>query len=372
MSNDRPRFWYAGSQPPAEEVLSIFDEAGEPEVLYNQGQPDAVEGEYASLMKGLYGKMDSLKRSPDDFRTWTDEDGYVTFYKCLLDIAPPEIKQRVGMLQQLGAFKFRASAGPDEKKKLISAVFEEQQEKEDANIVTASRARRLSQIWAPPRDSLLDFIIARPAQAGRVLSDRLNPANTEAPFRLIGHPFTNVRSTALQPIADARIIAFEKEGDIHILPSVRKSCDQWDADAAAVGGVEAVSLIETLLLHELVELVMREQHPDMPPVCCHVVATTFERYLKADLLTLAAQDFFFAWPPLSEDEEAEKAEEELQKEMREAERMFAEEVAPDDLDDDIDDLPVDPEASAPRKKKKVASKSGKTVAKKKVVKKKKG
>ncbi len=363
------RPWYAGRTPPSEEVLSIFTDAGKPEVLYNQANPEAIEGEYATMMRGIYSKMDSLKRSPQDFRTWAAEDGYVTFYEALLDIAPPDMKGRVGMLQQLGSFKFRSSAGPDEKKKLISAVFAEQADNEDAHIIASSRARRLAAIWAPPTDSLLDFIVSRPAQAGRVLSDRLNPTNS-TPFRLIGHPFKNVRSTILQAIADARVIAFELDGDINIVPAVRKSCDQWDADGAAVGGVEQVSLIETLLLHELVELVMREQHPDLPPVCCHTVATTFERYLKADLLSVAVEDFFFSWPPKSEDEEAERLEEQLQLEMKEAEAMFAEEEAPDDLDDDIGSLPVDGTAP-PKVKKKVKKKVPAEGAprKKKVVKK---
>jgi hypothetical protein len=51
---------------------------------------------------------------------------------------------------------------------------------------------------------------------------------------------------------------------------------------------------------------MHEQHPELAPICCHIVATTFERYLKADLLTVAVEDFFFSWPELSEDEEAER------------------------------------------------------------------
>ena len=374
------RPWYAGRTPPSEDVLSIFEEAGKPEVLYSQGNPEGIEDEYATLMRGIYGKMDSLKRSPQDFRTWAEEDGYVTFYEALLDIGPPEIKGRVGILQQLGAFKFRIAAGPDEKKKLISAVFEEQQPNEDPNIITASRARRLSQIWAPPTDSLLDFIISKPAQAGRVLSDRVNPTNTHEPFQLIGHPFKNVRSTVLQAVADARVIAFERDGDIHIVPGVRKSCDQWDADTAAAGGVEQVSLIETLLLHELVELVFREQMPELPAICGHIVATSFERYLKVDLLSVAVEDFFFSWPALSEDEEVERHEEQLQQEMREAEAMFAEEEAPEDMDDDVGDLPMDDSVPPPKKKLKKKKKvpAGKTAGKtsgkvpqKKVVKKKK-
>ena len=63
------RPWYPGRTPPSEEVLSIFDEAGEPEVLYNQANPEDIEGEFASLMRSVYSKMDILKRSPDDFRT---------------------------------------------------------------------------------------------------------------------------------------------------------------------------------------------------------------------------------------------------------------------------------------------------------------
>jgi hypothetical protein len=366
------RPWYAGRTPPPEDVLAIFDEAGEPEVLYNQGDADGIEGEYASLMRGLYDKMDSLKRSPDEFRTWAEEDGYITFYLALLDIAPAEIKSRVQVLQTLGEFKFRSAAGPDEKKKLISAVFEEQQDNEDPHIVASSRARRLSQIWGAHNESLLSFIIAHPAQAGRVLSDRLNPTNTE-PFQLVGHPFKNVRSTVLDPVAQARVIAFERDGQINIVPAVRKACDQWDADAEAVGGVDQVSLIETLLLHELVELVLREEKPDLPPMMGHIVATTFERYLKADLLTVAVEDFFLEWPQLSEDEEAERTEKQLQQELKEAQAMFAEEEAPEDVDDDVDDLPMD-DAPPPKKKKKKKKKkvAGKVSGKKKVVKKKKG
>lgn len=366
------RPWYAGRTPPAEEVLAIFADAGEPQVLYNQGQPDAIEGDFADIMRGIYGKMDTLKRSPDEFRTWAEEDGYLTFYEALLDIAPLEIKGRVQVLQSLGEFKFRASAGPDEKKKLLSAVFAEQQENEDPHVVAISRSRRLSQIWRPPSDSLLDYILSRPAQAGRVLSDRLNPTNTE-PFQLIGHPFKGVRSTTLQPIADARMIAFEREGEIHIITGVRKSCDQWDADANAVGGVEQVSLLETLLLHELIELILREQQPDLPPVSGHIVASTFERYLKADLLTVAVEDFVLSWPPLSEEEEAERHEEQLRLELVEAKAMFAEEQAPDDDDDNVSGLPMD-DAAPPRKKKKKKKRvvDGKTPTGKKVIRKKKG
>lgn len=373
MTHPSIRPWCAGPTFPSDDVIAIFDRDPQPQIAYNQGDAASIQGHLADIMRGLYGKMDSLKRSPDEFRTWTDEDGYVTFYNVLLDFAGPETRDRVQILQRLGAFKFRTGAGPDEKKRLIEECFAPATDKEDPRIVATSRSRRLSQVWSPTRDTILDFIVGRPAQAGRVLSDRLNPTNTE-PLRLISHPFKDVRSTELQPVADARVIAFEREAEIHIIPGVSKTLSNWDADAGAVGGVEQVSLFETLLLHELVELVAHEENPELPALHTHIVATTFERYLKADLLSVAVEDFFLDWPVMSEAEESERYEAQLKVELAEAEAMFAEEEIPESFDEDDDHLPMDSDGKAPVKKKKkvVVKKVVKKKAVKKVVKKKKG
>ena len=97
-----------------------------------------------------------------------------------------------------------------------------------------------------------------------------------------------------------------------------------------------------------------------------MIASSFERYLKADLLSVAVEDFFLEWPVLSEAEEAERYEEQLKMDMEEARAMFAEEDIPDTFDDDDDDeLPVDSDGKVPVKKKKKKKK----IVKKKVVKK---
>ncbi len=349
------RPWYSGKTFPADDVVAVFDADPQPQVLYDQRDAHGIEGPYADIMRGIYGKMDSLKRNQNDFRTWTDEDGYLTFYNAMLDFAGSETRDRVQVLQKLGEFKFRAGAGPEEKKRLIEDCFAEATDKEDPRIVATSRSRRLSQIWSPTDDTILDYIVSRPAQAGRVLSDRLNPTNTES-LQLIGHPFKDVRSTTLQPVADARVIAFERGSEIHVIPGVSKTLTNWDADTASVGGVEQVSLFETLLLHELVELVSHEENAELPPLLTHIVATTFERYLKADLLSVAIEDFFLDWPVLSEEEEAERYEAQLKIEMAEASAMFAEEDIPDSFDEDDAHLPVDSDGKVPVKKKKVVKK----------------
>ena len=362
------RPWYTGRTPPAAEVLDAIERVDpQPEILYSQAE-ESNTGEYTDIVKDLYGKMDLLKRSPDEFRTWTDEDGYLTFYETLLDFASPEMRDRVQVLQTLGAFKFRASAGPDEKKNLISAIFSDPDEGEDPNMVNIARSRRLSQIWSPPTDSLLDYILARPAQAGRVLSDRISPSNRE-PLRLIGHAFNDVRSTDLVPVKESKTVAFERDGEIHLVVGARQVMQNWDQDAAAIGGVEQVNLLDTLLLHELIELVLDETCPEYQPLHSHIVASTFERYLKGTLLTVAVEDFFLTWPPLSDIEIEERDAKQMEQELEEANAMFTEEEAPDVEDEDLEGLPVD--SGARRKKKKKKKVPAKNGVKNKIVKKKK-
>ena len=133
----KPRYgsarpWYSGRTFPADDVIAIFDRDPAPKVLYDQRDAAGIEGPYADIMRGLYSKMDTLKRAPDEFRTWTDEDGYLTFWNALVDFAGTETRDRVQILQRLGAFKFRAGAGPEEKKSLIQDCFAEAGDKEDA------------------------------------------------------------------------------------------------------------------------------------------------------------------------------------------------------------------------------------------------
>ena len=372
------RAWYAGRTRPDEELLSTVEEADiGTKVLYDHAAGDA-SGEYDEIVRGLYDKMDTLKRSPLDFRTWTQEDGMETFLEVLFDFAPTDLRQRVQILQQTGSFKFRAADGPEEKKAKISAVFAEGNE-EDYSTELANQARKLAAIWTPTEESLLNCIILQPAQAGRALSDRLNPAN-DTPLKLIGHPFEDVRSTVLQPVADAEVVAYERDSEIHLLVGVRPILANWDQDASVTGGCEQISLLEALLLHEVVEIFLDETQPDLDPVICHIIASTFERYLKSTALSVAVEDFFLNWPPLSSAEIQERRKAELRQQLEEASAFLGEEPVPEDDDDDLDDLPMDTGRPAPatkKVKKKVKKKAAPTkgdagkAAKKKVAKKRK-
>ncbi|MGB0605816.1 MAG: hypothetical protein ACPGRY_12715, partial [Candidatus Latescibacterota bacterium] len=67
----RVRAWYGGKEPATAEVIEAAEAAeGGGEVLY-----DSLEesGDFADIFRHLYDEMDSLKRTPGDFRTWTPE-----------------------------------------------------------------------------------------------------------------------------------------------------------------------------------------------------------------------------------------------------------------------------------------------------------
>jgi hypothetical protein len=364
------RAWYSGKIPPDPDVLAQAEEADpEPLVLFQLGAEARPSSE---LGDRLYDLMDTLKRSPNDFRTWTDEDGYVTFIKVLLDLAPKEMRTRVLILRRLGDFRFRKADGPKEWKDKISAVFTAPDGVDDVGAIIESQARRLSAIWSPKAESMLQHIISQPAQVGRVLADRLNPASAK-PLRLVGHPFTEVHSTLLRPIAESKVVAYEREGEIHLVTAVRNVLEQWDQDSGAVDGCEQLDLLDALLLHEVVEVVLDETEEGLEPLDAHIVAAVFERYLKGELLQVAVEDFFLDWPPRSTAEVASQRESELAQQLVEMDAFLGENEQPDEDEDedDVDDLPFDTAAPAPKRKtakKKVAvrAKDGKKTVKKRV------
>jgi len=360
------RAWYGSKNPPVEDILASV-EAIDPDTQILYDHTSGEEGEYDAIVKGLYDRMDSLKRNATEFRTWTEEDGIEAFFEVLIDVAPAELRSRVQILQRLGTFQFRKMDGPDEKKAKIGAVFAAPKGDEDYKTLLRSQAKRLGSIWAPKADTLLDFIVNHPAQIGRVVADRLSPTN-EQPLKLIGHPFTEVRSTELQPLAEAKTVAYEKDGEIHLVTAVRQVLENWDQDAASSGGCEQFSLLDALLLHEVAEVILDETE-ELEPLEAHIIASTFERYLKGEMLNVAAEDFFLTWPPQSNQEIAERSKAELAQQLEEMSAFMGEDEVPEDMDDDLDDLPMDTAAPVPKKKGKVKKKIIRTKdGKKKVVK----
>jgi hypothetical protein len=279
-----------------------------------------------------------------------------TYFQAILDFAPTDMRSRVAILQRFGAFKFRAADGSNEKKQKIAAIFIEPDDEEDYKSILRIQTKKLSDIWAPSKDSLLDFIISQPAQVGRVLADRLNPT-TETPFKIIGHPYQDVRSTDLLDLAASKTVAYERDSSIHLVTDVREVLENWDADAEGAGGCEQFTLLDALLLHEIVELWLREDDPEIDILEAHIIATTFERYLKDTLLNLAVEDFFLDWPQPSAQEIAEQQKAEMEQQQQAFSAFLDNDDAPDVQEEDLGDLPMDSAAPPPKKKKKAAKRA---------------
>ena len=361
MSERKPgvRACSDAERPPDENVIFAAEETeGTPPVLYDHV---AHEGEYAEIVNRIYNEMDTLKRHPAEFRTWTVEDGMATYFQAILDFAPTDMRSRVAILQRFGAFKFRAADGPNEKKAKIEAIFLEPDDEEDYEAILRNQAKKFADIWSPNENTLLDYIVNQPAQVGRTLADRLSRTN-ETPFQIIGHPFRDVCSTDLVDLAESKTVAYERDAAIHLVTDVREVLENWDADAEGAGGCEQFSLLDALLLHEVVELWLHEDDPKIDILDAHIIATTFERYLKGTLLNVAVEDFSLDWPPPSAQEVAEQQKAEMEEQQKAFAAFIDDDDVPDNLDEDVDDLPMDSDGTPPKKKKKVA-KAQKEVAK---------
>lgn len=356
------RAWYGGRTPPPEDVLIVAETAdSEPHVLYDHL---AGQGEYASVVRGIYDRMDSLKRNPQEFRSWALDDGMSAFLQVLLDLGPAELRSRLQTLTRLGSLQFRKSEGPDERKARVHAVFAPPEGDEDYRVQILGQARRLAALWSPRPDSVLDYVISRPAQVGRLVAEGLSPSAAEQ-LRVVGHAFTDVRRATLLPFAGLKTVAWERQRDIHLLTAVRPVLEKWDPDAAGGGACAQVTLLDALLLHEIVEVLLDAREPALEPLDCHLVASTFERYLKGEMLSVAAEDFFLEWPPLSAQEMEEQREAEMVEQLREVTQYMDEQQAPDQEDDDLERLPMDTASAAATRRVKVKkvlarSKDGKT------------
>ena len=62
-------------------------------------------------------------------------------------------------------------------------------------------------------------------------------------------------------------------------------------------------------------MLLREEDPEIDVLNGHIIATTFERYLKDTLLSVACEDFFLVWPQPSSQEIAEQQKAEMEEQQ---------------------------------------------------------
>ena len=205
-------------------------------------------------------------------------------------------EERLDVLRQTGGFRFEQGFTAEEIQGLVSGVFADLSYDSRDGAALDDATARLEAVWAPQSGSILEFIIARPGQIARLLAERLSPS-TARYLGIVGHTFQRGRRTDLEPLATSQTVAYVRGSDIHLIIGVREALDDWESKRAAENESERFSLLEILLLHEVVEILTREKTPRIDPLSSHVIASTLERNLSEEDLPLAVEGFFDSWIP---------------------------------------------------------------------------
>jgi two-component system, chemotaxis family, chemotaxis protein CheY len=278
------RAWYGGKEPPSTDALDLLELTdSETQLLYSLS-PEGESGDYAKRMQALRQHL----HTPALFGSWNTERSHMQFFKTLLDYAP-HMPMRFQMLLALGTFKPSWRDDPQSFKQQIENFFAPFAGDYDA-LIFEHVAKQLPALWTPHPDGLLDHLLHRPAVFGQILGDRLDPDEGHA-LKIIGHTFADVDPATLRKLVQTQTIAYERKGEIRFNMAVCHTLAEWEEDPT-----QEFDLLDTLLLHELVEVALDESS-GLAPLPAHIVATTFERCLKDSILAMAIEVFFIDWQP---------------------------------------------------------------------------
>ena len=293
-SKEKPgsRAWYGGKTPPSRESLdeAIAEETASERVFALE--PGVLYGSLTGSRQSIRGKM----ADSGFFEDWTPERGFYELYYALHNLTS-SLNERLHILGKIGRFRLDSSEPKEEIRAKIQAVFPSKVESAPEEM--ADLARKLQEVWEPLSYSALDFIIHHPENVGRLLADRLDP-DEASPLYIIEHSFEGADGSVLQAIAQTRTVAYERPSEIHLIGPIRDFLDSWDRKPDGSESGNTVTLFETLLLHELVEVVLDET-ADLNPLSAHIIASMFEHCLRDEDLSLAVKAFFQDWYQLPDD-----------------------------------------------------------------------
>ena len=294
-SYDPPRCWYGGKTEPEPAALEALEAADtRPLVAYDQKEGRLI-GPWESLVTKLRSKLFALQPQAAMRQAPNPDKRLEQFLGALADFCETP-KGRLEILKHTGSFHFRRGESADARKaKIVAAV----RDREDPADPEASReqVRRLAEIWSPRNDSLLDSIINRPVEVGRTLAKRLDASHARR-LAILTRSLDKADHSVQYPLIEARTVAYERDGVIHLFAGLHEYMDEWEAgkhdgdeDARFKG---AFSAFETLILHELVEVVL-EETSELDRLSAHIVASTLERSLRGAALTHAIEDYCTRW-----------------------------------------------------------------------------
>ena len=199
--------------------------------------------------------------------------------------------QRVQVLKQLGVFRFRKVDDAEARKEKLSAALTALEKGE------ADGAEKIWHIWRPQAKSLLDSIINRPSDVGRIIVRRIEGRDDRS-LNVLVHRFSGIEADKLEPFIRSRAVAYQRDDSIHLLGEIGEYL--MNSGGMAGDSDDSLTQLHILLLHELVEGVLRES-TELDTVAAHIVAATCERCLADKTLPVAVESFFTEWESQPDD-----------------------------------------------------------------------
>jgi two-component system chemotaxis response regulator CheY len=317
----RSRAWYAGKRPAEPDFLRQLETSeSDVHVLYTL-EDGRHYGDYSEVMETFHAKVEILQEDWARSLAWSSEESMRTLLEAIVDFAAsPE--ERINVLRQVGGFRFEQGMSAEEMQGQLAEVFDKLPgDGEPAEFDAA--AASLDAVWSPQQGSLLEFIIGKPSEVAKLLTERLSPS-TARYLGIIGHTFHRVRRTDLEPLAASQTVAYVRGSEIHLIVGVREVLEDWDRQREREDEKTRFSLLETLLLHEVMEIILREKMPRIDPLSSHVIASTLERNLTAEDLPPAVEDFFDSWIPPTTNRERRSSVAAVERDKRRQDRRQAE------------------------------------------------
>lgn len=273
------RFWHRGKTPPVvDDFLPLMNTPLTPEY---DGEADS--GNYTGLVAGITEALACLQRTQLPITAAHGDERQQQFVFSLLSLTG-DVHERVELLKQLGTFIFRRTDSAATRQKLLRAAVADSGDNDPV-----VQAKNLMAIWRPTPKSFLDALLQRPAEAARALSRRLSAKGQDA-LSIVHHDFETLASEERDAFVRSGVVAYLKDGTIHLLGGVGQYLGAIDGGQTGHG----LSCLQVLLMHEIVEALLLDS-TELDAMAAHIVATTFERCLGGSALPMAVESFFVEW-----------------------------------------------------------------------------
>lgn len=262
-------FWFGGQGPPSDRLTRrLQDEEARVHEAYAL-QAGRERGAMASQIEALRDKLAMIARGPE----WTEKRSSGSALRRALRRYPRDPGPCLDALEELGEL-----LGEDDD--VLQWLHGD------------DGARDLSTLWRPRPASLIEQVLASPAAAAAWVAGRLSPAQGGS-IRILVHGLGGVSPTTRRLLAESSIAAFWLDGDVHLFDDMTEYLAIWEQSRAVDMEVSPLTLRDTLLLHELVE--MSVAHSDgLGVVTAHVVATVVERMVGRAVELAEATNVYFA------------------------------------------------------------------------------